>query len=112
VTDRRGRSGRLVGEAGGASLVVLASIVVIMQVASVAAGTVGRAVVDRTRAQIVADAVALAGVHDVDLAGRVAAVNGGRIDEFDRRGGRHDRTVDVTVSVGRAHAAARATLAP
>jgi hypothetical protein len=112
VTDRPAARGRLVGDAGGASLVVLALIVVIVQVVGVAAGTVGRAIVDRTRAQIVADAVALAGVQGVDLAGRVAAANSAHVIDLERHGGRHDRTVDVTVTVGRAHASARATLAP
>ena len=104
--------GRLTGESGGASIVVLALAVVLVQVMTVAAGTVGRAVVERTRAQIVADAVAIAAVADEDLAERVAAANGGRVVALELRGGPLDRTVDATVAVGRATGVARATLAP
>ena len=111
MTDRPSGT-RLTGECVGASIVVLAVVVVLVQVMSVAAGTVGRAVVDRTRAQIAADAVALAGVTDEALAERVAAANGGRIVALERRGGPLDRTVDATVAVGRATGIARATLAP
>lgn len=104
--------GRLTGESGGASIIVLALVVVLVQVMSVATGTVGRAVVERTRAQNAADAVALAGVLDEALAERVAVANGARIVAFDVRGGPLDRTVDATVAIGRATGVARATLAP
>jgi hypothetical protein len=112
VTDSSGVRRRGAGDAGGASLVVLALIVVVVQVMSVGAGTVGRAIVDRNRAQIAADAVALAGVVDVDIAERVAQANSATITSFVVHGGSLDRTVDVTVTVGRASGAARATLAP
>lgn len=91
---------------------MLALIVMLVQVMSVAAGTVGRAIVDRNRAQIAADAVALAGVVDPDVSGRVAMANSAMITSFVVHGGPLDRTVDVTVTVGRATGMARATLAP
>lgn len=91
---------------------MLAVVVVLVQVMSVAAGTVGRAVVERNRAQIAADAVALAGVADPVLAERVAVANGGRVIALECRGGPLDRTVDATVAVGRGIGVARATLAP
>lgn len=105
-------SARLTGESGGASIIVLALVVVLVQVLTVAGGTVGRAIVERNRAQIAADAVALAGVADPVLAERVAVANGARIIALERRGGPLDRTVDATVAVGRGIGIARATLAP
>lgn len=76
---------------------------------AIAVGRVGTVVVQRQRAQIAADAAALAGVWGGRvMAGSVAEANGASLASFDVRG----NDVVVTVLVGVVDASARATAAP
>jgi hypothetical protein len=69
----------------------------------------GAVVVQRQRAQIAADAAALAGVHGGRaMATAVATANGASLQSFDVRGDE----VLVTVTVGAVDASARATDGP
>jgi hypothetical protein len=97
---------RMRGARGQAVLAVALAIVVLV-VALLVIGRVGRTVVDRARARTAADAAALAGVS----AGRARAQalaerNGARLIDFEAVGDE----VDVTVEVGSVRASARARL--
>lgn len=96
----------------GQAAIVLVVVVAVLTVVFVAAlAEFGGLVVDRTRAQSVADAAALASVEGgrsaaVDIAGR----NGGEVVNWRRGPGRDE--VTVVVRVGDATAVARASNAP
>ena len=73
---------------------------------AIGVGRVGAVVVQRQRAQIAADAAALAGVRGGRAtAAAVATANGAALQSFDVRGDE----VLVTVTVGAVDASARAT---
>ena len=73
---------------------------------AIGVGRVGAVVVQRQRAQIAADAAALAGVRGGRAtAAAVATANGAALQSFDVRGDE----VSVTVTVGAVDASARAT---
>lgn len=73
---------------------------------AIGVGRVGAVVVQRQRAQIAADAAALAGVRGGRAtAAAVATANGAALQSFDVR----DDEVLVTVTVGAVDASARAT---
>jgi hypothetical protein len=76
---------------------------------AIGVGRAGVVVVQRQRAQIAADAAALAGVHGGrSTAAAVATANGAALQSFDVRGDE----VLVTVTVGAVDASARATDGP
>jgi hypothetical protein len=76
---------------------------------AIGVGRAGVVVVQRQRAQIAADAAALAGVRGGRAtAGAVAAANGAALQSFEVRGDE----VLVTVTVGAVDASARATDGP
>lgn len=101
--DHRGSDYR--GEQRGASLPLLALVlVVVLMTTSVVIGLTVR-VMDRAQAQAAADAAALAGVMDGRAgADRLAAANGGAIVEFEAS----DNSVRVVVTVDGWRAEARA----
>jgi hypothetical protein len=96
------------GARGQAVLAVaLASVVVV--VALLVVGRVGRTVIDRARARTAADAAALVGVREGRArAQEMAERNGAQLVDFDAAG----EVVDVTVQVGSVRASARARLEP
>lgn len=78
---------------------------------AVAVAELGGGMIDRTRAQAVADAVALAAIDGGrDAAVRLADLNGGTVVSWSAGPGADE--VTVTVRVGDATATARATDAP
>jgi len=84
----------------------VALIVAAIAGAAVLVGVYGGLVVDRTRAKDAADAAALAGAVDGESAARsLAEANHGTLEQFRRI---DQRTVEVTVRVGRARATSRA----
>ena len=85
----------------------VALAVVVLVLALLVIGRVGRTVVDRARARTAADAAALAGVRDGQARARqMAEHNGARLVAFEAVGDE----VDVTVEVGAVRASARARL--
>lgn len=101
--DRGGCSDR------GSMVLIVAGAVVFAALAAVATAELGVAMVQRQRAQLAADAAALAGLDGGRAgAGRLAALNGGRLVEFSRSGA----TVSVEVRVGESSARARASDGP
>ncbi len=99
---------RMCGARGQAVLAVALAIVVLV-LALLVIGRVGRTVVDRARARTAADAAALAGVHDGrGRAQQIAERNGARLVDFEAEGDQ----VEVTVEVGSTRASARARLDP
>lgn len=101
--SRRGRA-----DAGQAVMLLLIMVTLITLAAVAAAELAGR-VITRSRAQIAADAAALAGaVRGRSAAARLAAANGGRLLAIVVSGD----VVTVTVDVGGEVATARATSGP
>ena len=89
----------------GQTLPLVALMIVVAGGAMLLLGSLGGAAVSRAQAQTAADAAALAGVLDGPAeASSVAAANGGRLVQFEERGGQ----AFVRVEVGRATATARA----
>ena len=81
-----------------AFVVLTASLVIVL-------GRLGTAAVSRAQARTAADAAALAGAAEGrEAAEEVAAANGGHLESFDQSGA----DTEVTVTVGDAHATARA----
>lgn len=102
---RGGRGGRDVGSA----VLVLAVAVVFAALTAVATAELGVAMVQRQRAQLAADAAALAGLDGGRVAAqRLAVLNGARLVEFSRS----LTVVSVEVRVGEASARARASDSP
>jgi len=91
----------------GQAVPLLVAAVAFIAVAAVLIGRIGVAVVQAAQARTAADAAALAGAHDGARAAAVmAGANGGTLVSYIDDGS----TVTVVVRVGRAEAAARATL--
>lgn len=118
-------AGRRRSDDRGAMVLVVAVVVAIAGLAAVATAELGVAMVERRRAQLAADAAALAGVDGgVRAATRLAAANGARLVAITRTGDAvvvpgqvagqvmEQVTVEVTVEVGSARATARATNGP
>lgn len=96
---------------GQAALLLVVAVTVLFVALSAASATVGRRIIDRSRAQAAADAAALASLEG----GRSAATalaqrNGAVLVSFESEPG--DRRVRVVVRVGSASAEAAATDAP
>jgi hypothetical protein len=99
---------RLRGTSGQAAPLLL-GVLAVFVVALLALGSLVGAAADAARARTAADAAALAGVTGGRAgAGELAAVNGGRLVSYRPVAD----GVEVVVSVGEAHASARAELAP
>jgi outer membrane lipoprotein SlyB len=93
----------------GQAVILLLAVVVVAALALVAVGQFAGRIVDRGRAQLAADAAALAGTTGGQRAARrLAAANGGHLVSYDQRG---DEVV-VVVEVRGQHATARATDGP
>jgi hypothetical protein len=104
----RRRVRRCSADAGQAVLLLLI-VIALATLTVVAAGRLAGQVATRGRAQIAADAAALAAaVHGRQAADRLAAANGGRVLAFDVSGD----VVTVTVGVGGEVATARAAAGP
>ncbi len=105
--DRRAR------DRGQAVLLLLLPALALATVVALAVGHSGRQVIDRSRAQAAADAAALAGVDGGrSAATALAAANGAALVAFDATPDGEYVTVVVEVTVGDAHATARATNGP
>jgi hypothetical protein len=104
------RGSRCVRRDGGQAAIVLVAVVAVLMVTmSVAAATMGRTTIDRTRAQTAADAAALAGLDGgVAASSQLAARHGATVVAWTEDG--HE--VTVKVRVGDTTATARATDAP
>ncbi len=93
----------------GSAVLMVTVAVVMAGLVAVATAELGVAMVQRQRAQIAADAAALAGLEGGRTgADRLARANGGQLAEFDR----DDWTVTVTVRLGDATARASASDGP
>jgi len=93
----------------GATVLVVAVAVVLAALTAVATAELGVAMVHRQRAQLAADAAALAGLDGGRAAAvRLASLNGGRLVWYSQTG----PTVTVEVRVAEASARARATNGP
>ncbi len=94
------------GSESGQTVALVALIVAVVAGATVLVGMYGGLVVDRTRAKDAADAAALAGAVDGEPGARsLAEANRGTLEHFRQI---DERTVEVTVRVGRARATSRA----
>jgi len=93
----------------GATVLVVSVAVVLAALTAVATAELGVAMVHRQRAQLAADAAALAGLDGGRAAAvRLASLNGGRLVGYWQTG----PTVTVEVRVAEASARARATNGP
>ena len=100
-------------DAGQAAIVLVVVVCVLFATTAAALSTMGSSLVDRTRAQSAADAVALASLGGgrsiaLELAGR----HGATVVSWSSFGDGDGRVVAVVVRLGDATAAARATDAP
>ena len=90
----------------GAVTPLMVALVFLMGVFVVVVGRLGVATVTQAQARTAADAAALAGAAEGrDAAAAIAEANGARLVAFERQGA----DTRVSVSVGAAHATARAT---
>lgn len=97
----------------GSFVVVVAMVVALVGAMSLGAARLGTAVVRRDRAQVAADAAALAGVEGGRArAGVLAAANGAAMVSFVRTGGSDGWTVTVEVDREGVTARARASSRP
>ncbi len=96
---------------GGAAVVVLAVAVVVGVLFAIAVGEFGARLIDRTQAQVAADAVALGSLDGGRaVAVRLAAENGAELVSWRRGPGPFE--VTVVVRIGDSTARARASDAP
>jgi hypothetical protein len=103
--DKTGGVGRGRGDAGQAGVALALLVAMVAVVMTLVVATVGRTVVDRTRARTAADAAALAGVTGGRAAAeQLAGANGGTLEDFSTIGS----AVEARVRVGTARATSRA----
>lgn len=93
------------GRERGSVLPLLALIMVLVGVVSLALGRIGGAAAESARARTAADAAALAGAAEGrDAAAALAGANGGRLVTYEQ----HGSDTRVVVAVGSAEATSRA----
>jgi hypothetical protein len=107
--DAGRRSGESARRDQGSAILLTVGAVAVAGLVALGAARIGAAMVQRQRAQVAADAAALAGVEGGrDAAARLAAINGGQLIQLDRAGW----IVTVVVTVGDASAQASASNGP
>ena len=103
-------SGRRRGDVGQAAVALMVVVCVVVVSAAVALSTMGSRLVDRTRAQTAADAVALASLAGGRSVGvELAERHGATVVSWTFSDRRDGRVVEVLVRLGDATAVARAT---